>query len=116
MESLFGLMVPLIRLVSSIVVIVLFFFFIVRPFFNYLIVNREIEHRKKLNPDAQSDNYFPVDSMENLEGTEDRNTVLGEDFVRGRDGKLSDLETLNRLSVSDPDKASDLVKKWVNDK
>jgi flagellar biosynthesis/type III secretory pathway M-ring protein FliF/YscJ len=116
LESFFGLMVPLIRLVSLVVVIILFFFFIVRPFFNYLITNREIEHHKKLlNLNERADDPFPVDSVNRRVEAGEEDEDLGEELAQRRDAKLSELETLDRLTESDPDKATELIKKWVSE-
>lgn len=116
MDNLFHLLVPLIRLVSSIAVVILFFLFVVRPLINYFITNREIEHRKRIYDDGTTErNESQGEFVRRRNGTEEDETEPAEEVIQSRDKKLSDLETLNRLSASDPEKASDLVKKWVND-
>ena len=109
MESLLKFLEPLAQLISTAVVIVLFFLFIVRPLLKYLIVNHEIEHRKKLNEEMLAVDSL-LDPANDDSGEEEKlaaNTI-------GQSRGASEKETLNRLAASDPDKAGDLVRKWVN--
>ncbi len=113
MESLLRFLEPLTRLISTAALIVLFFLFIVRPLLKYLIVNREIEHRKKLIEERYS-----ADSPPPYGGTDDNNGIGDEEKIAadtvGQRTRTSDKDALNRLASGDPDKAGELVKKWVN--
>ena len=108
MESLVEFLEPLARLISTAMVIVLFFLFIVRPLLKYLIVNREIEHLKKLNEEM-----LAVDSLDPANDDSGEEEKLAGHTV-GQSQRVTEKEALNRLATSDPDKASDLVRKWVN--
>ena len=110
MESVLEVLEPLTRLICTAIVIVLFFLFIVQPLLKYFIVNREIEHHKKLN-----ERMVPADSELDESAGDDGvgQEIMAEDTV-GFEKRSSERETLNRLATSDPDKAGELVKKWVN--
>jgi flagellar biosynthesis/type III secretory pathway M-ring protein FliF/YscJ len=113
MESYHELLVTLARLLSSVVVIVLFFMFIVRPLLDYFIVNREIEQRKRLHEELLED-VPPVDLPKFRDVVDGGSAPIGDIPEPQARAKGSDMETLTRLASSDPDKASDLVKQWVN--
>lgn len=114
MEGMLDLLVPLTRLCSYSVLVVVFFVFIVRPLLNYIIVNREIEQRKKLN-EKMASNVASPPGQSTSHGASEENVVLPEDdstdsgIVKG-----PGQQALNRLASSDADKAVDLVKQWVH--
>ena len=108
MEDLLAFLEPLIRLISTVVGIILFFLYLVRPLLNYLLANHEIERQKRQN--AEILEAFLSDEAENRppEGQDS----LPEDHPQQK--KSPGKETMNRLASSDPDKAGDLVKKWIH--
>ncbi len=113
MENYHDLLVTVVRLFSTVVVIVLFFMFIVRPLLDYFIASREIKHHKHLREELLVDEEeinIPVD----LPVGREVNTPEEELPPPKKRIKDADMETLTRLAASDPDKASDLVKQWVN--
>lgn len=116
METFHELLVTLARLLSTVVVIILFFMFIVRPLLDYFITSREIEQRKKLHDDfGDEDDGPPLDlSVGRADAGGGDNSPAEEFTVPQSKPKASDMEALSRLAASDPDKASDLVKQWVN--
>ena len=116
MESSHELLVTLVRLISSMGVVVLFFLFIVRPLLNYFIVKREIAHQKRVSEEAiESEDPPVVAREEGSVGVADA-MEAADDLPSGAVSRrrLSDLDTLNRLAASDPEKAGELVKQWVN--
>jgi len=110
MESLFEFLEPLTRLISTAVVIVLFFLFIVHPLLNYLFVNHQIEHRKKRNEEVMGTD-FATDLEESHRDEEGKGVDEGETFLSAR---ASEKDAIGRLATSDPEKAGELVKKWLN--
>lgn len=104
MEGLLEILVPLVRLLSSSVLVVLFFMFVVRPLFNYFIVNSEIEHHKKLIEEFD----VPSAASSVINSTPD---AMDEDLTQPKD---EGIDALNRMAASNSDKAVDLVKQWVN--
>jgi len=114
MESFHELLVTLVRLISTIAVIILIFLFVVRPLLDYLIASREIEHRKRLNEEMPEDEPPPVDLEMGRGGGEAAGSRADDLPVQRPGGGLSDKEKLSRLAASDPEKAGDLVRQWVN--
>lgn len=118
MESTIILLGSLTRLLCTLGVIILFFLFVVRPLFNYLVVNREIEQRKRESKALTEDE--PVEfSGEDSAASAIDNAPRGLDddeeaLAPARGQGLSDREALGRLAGSTPDKAGDLIKKWVH--
>ncbi len=110
MESLLDLLAPLARLISIIVIIVLFFMCIVRPLLKYLSVNHAIEHRKR--HDKGISIVAPAPGPDLIMESHHDDVALGDNDHGPR---LSKKDMLNRLAASDPEKAGNLVKKWLND-
>jgi len=110
MESSLEFLEPLTRLISTVVVIVLFFLFIVRPLLNYLFVNYQIEHRKKRNEEMMGAD-FASDLEESHHDEEGKKIQDGE---TSQGARASGKDAIGRLAASDPGKAGELVKKWLN--
>lgn len=110
MESFVNLFAPLIHLLITISVIVIIFLFLVKPFFNYLIINRQIEQRKKVNFEiheakiASRKKYDEDENVINAAVDHDKKSIL----------KTKDQEAISKLADSNPDKAGELVKKWLH--
>lgn len=110
MESFVNLFAPLIHLLITVAVIIIIFMFLVKPFFNYLIINRQIEQRKKVNleiHEAKKAAQKKYDDDENVV-----NAVT--DYEKKSIFKTKDQETISKLAESNPDKAGELVKKWLH--
>ena len=117
MESTYELLLTLARLFSTIVVIVLFFLYIVRPLLDYLIANREIERSKRLYEEIPDDLAPPVEMgvvRGRGDGAEEADAMTDDHPAPRPGGRLTDQDKLSRLAASDPDKAGELVKQWVN--
>ena len=112
MESLLELLEPLTRLICTAVAIVLFFLFVVQPLLKYLIVNREIERRKKQNEEMLTVNSLHDGGSDDDSG--EKEIPAAGAVGQGLRASESEKDTLDRLAASDPDKAGNLVKKWVN--
>lgn len=115
MEGLLELLVPIVRLISSVVLVILFFIFIVRPLLNYFIVNNEIEHRKKINVSLKPE--FTFESNRSSESSREEGDMPPEDETienasQSMEGNKQ--RELNTLASNNTDKAVDLVKHWVN--
>jgi flagellar biosynthesis/type III secretory pathway M-ring protein FliF/YscJ len=106
MESFLEFFEPLTRLLSTVIGIILFFIFVVRPLLNYLMLNHEIEHLKKRQAEMMTAEF----AGESAEGHDDE--IAAEEYVPGR--RASTQDALGRLAASDPEKAGELVKKWIN--
>lgn len=110
MESLLEFLEPLTRLISTIVVIALFFLFVVRPLLNYLLVNDEIERRKKLNEEMMTTDFAST-TEESHHHEDEKKIVEPETFHSARP---SEKDAIDRLAASDPERAGELVKKWIH--
>lgn len=108
MEDLLALLAPLVRLISTLVGVILFFLYLVRPLLNYLLANHEIERQKKENA-AILEAFLNDEAEDHPPGDQ---TGLPGDQPQGR--KPPGKETMTRLASSDPEKAGDLVKKWIH--
>ena len=53
LDDLIVILEPLLRLMIYGTLIFVIFFFLVRPFFNYLIINKDIELKKRLAAEAR---------------------------------------------------------------
>ena len=111
MESFHELLVTLARLICTVVVIVLFFLFIVRPLLDYFIMSREIERRKRDLEEMPEEEGLPLDFRPSRGGGEEGAKAPPSPSPRSG---LSEQEKLSRLAASDPEKAGELVKQWVN--
>lgn len=107
MENFVDLLVSLAQLSITIIILALLFIFVVRPLLKHLSVNHEIEHRKR-----------PGDALQNVEPDPDLlashhdDIIFGDTVHRPRSSKK---EMLDRLAASDPEKAGNLIKKWLNE-
>jgi|GEM_PF-5541629 len=108
MDNLLALLVPLVRLISTLIGVILFFLYLVRPLLNYLLANHEIERQKKENA-AILEAFLNNEAENHPPGSQDG---LPGDQSRGK--KPPGKETMARLASSDPEKAGDLVKKWIH--
>ena len=109
MESLLDFLVPLIRLLSTIVVVGLFFLFMVRPLLNYFFVNYEIEHRKR-QAAAMMEAELANDSEESPPDGAELSTEETDSLQNPRASVKGEIE---RLAASDPERAGELVKQWI---
>lgn len=110
MESLLELLESLTQLISTVVVIVLFFLFVVCPFLKYLFVNYEIESRKKHNEER-----LAGDLTNGLgEIHKDVQEIKIAERKTFQSTRVSEKDAIGRLAASDPEKAGELVKKWIN--
>jgi len=114
MEGGLNILVPLIRLVSYSALVIVFFVFIVRPLLNYIIVEREIERRKRLNQEMAAQVAVVTSSRPSLSHQEESEPLLEEEEAEVGSAKMTDKQTLSRLALSDSDKAADLVRQWVH--
>lgn len=109
MDSLLEFLEPLLWLISTVVAIVLFFLFVVRPLLNYLVVNYEIERHKKRNEEMMD-----VDLVSGREGNFQAAAEKKADGEPLHSPKASEKDAIGRLAASDPEKAGELVKKWIH--
>jgi len=107
MENFFDLLTLLAQLIISLAIIALLLMGLVRPLFKYLAANQEIKHHKR-----HGDSMPIADSVPDVYETphDDRTSV-----DTGHSTRSSKKELLDRLAASDPEKAGNLIKKWLNE-
>ncbi len=131
-DQLLRLLEPLLRLMIYGTMVCIVFAFLVRPLFQYLLLNKEIEAKKRLAAEARAleearnkamdSTDDDIDDIDDLTDIAD-DPVIGSAGAAPQDAAMDTAsqtaapgkqEMLSRLAESDPEKAGQLVKNWVN--
>ncbi len=99
LEKWLGLLERLVTPFITLLVVVCFVFFVARPFFK-LLSNKQLEEQRQAMLAAQARQEEEQESVE-----DERLKPVG----------LSDKERIYRLAQSDPDRAADLVRRWLRE-
>lgn len=107
MENFFDLLTLLAQLIIGLAIIALLLVGIVRPLFTYFAANQEIKHHKR-----HGDGIPIADSIPDLHKNPHDERTFEDTGYHARSSKK---ELLDRLAASDPEKAGNLIKKWLNE-